>query len=80
MNFGTQWVQEVLKFEFHQPVFKKGTYAGLNSLRQKGYRISVKNWISVMSVMLFGAVTFTKVELAGIPPLKWQQGSKTIQQ
>ena len=30
---------------FHQPVFKKMTSAGLNSLRQKEYQISVKNWI-----------------------------------
>ena len=34
----------VWKFEFHQPVFKKVTQAGLNSLRQKGYQISVKTW------------------------------------
>ena len=37
-------VQEVWKFEFHQSVFKKVTQAGLNSLRQKRYQISVKNW------------------------------------
>ena len=30
---------------FHQPVFKKLTSAGLNSLRQKEYQISVKYWI-----------------------------------
>ena len=30
---------------FHQPVFKKMTSSGLNSLRQKEYQISVKNWI-----------------------------------
>jgi hypothetical protein len=30
---------------FHQPVFKKMTLAGLNSLRQKEYQISVKNGI-----------------------------------
>ena len=30
---------------FHQPVFKKMTSAGLNSLRQKNYQISVENWI-----------------------------------
>ena len=30
---------------FHQPVVKKMTLAGLNSLRQKEYQISVKNWI-----------------------------------
>ena len=33
------------KFEFHQPVFKKLTLADLNSLRQRGYQISVKKWI-----------------------------------
>jgi hypothetical protein len=38
-------VHLVWTFEFHQPVFKKVTSAGLNSLRQKGYQISVKNWI-----------------------------------
>ena len=32
-------------FVFHQPVFKKVALAGLNSLRQKEYRILVKNWI-----------------------------------
>jgi hypothetical protein len=31
-------------FEFHQPVFKKVTSAGLSSLQQKGYHISVKKW------------------------------------
>ena len=30
---------------FHQPVFKKMTSAGLNSLQQKEHQISVKNWI-----------------------------------
>ena len=38
-------VQEVITFGFYQPVFKTVTLAGLNSLRQKGYQISVKNWI-----------------------------------
>ena len=42
---GGQSMQEVLKFVFHQPVFKKMTSVGLNSLRQKEYQISVKNWI-----------------------------------
>ena len=32
-------------FEFHQPVFKKVTSAGLSSLQQKGYQILVKIWI-----------------------------------
>ena len=32
-------------FVFHQPVFKKIASAGLNSLRQKGCQILVKNWI-----------------------------------
>ena len=45
LNHDAQWVQEVWKFEFYQPVFKKVTKAGLNSLRQKEYQISVKNWI-----------------------------------
>jgi hypothetical protein len=36
-------VQEVLSFEFHQPVFIKVASAGLNSLRQKRYKILVKN-------------------------------------
>ena len=31
-------------FVFHQPFFKKVASAGLNSLRQKGYQILVKNW------------------------------------
>ena len=35
----------VWAFEFHQPIFKKITKAGLNSLLQKGYQISVKNLI-----------------------------------
>jgi hypothetical protein len=35
----------VWSFEFHQPVIKKVTSADLNSLRNKGYQISVKNWI-----------------------------------
>ena len=45
LNYGAKWLQEVWTFEFHQPVFKKVTSAGLNSLRKKGYQISVKNWI-----------------------------------
>ena len=32
-------------FVFHQAVFKKVASAGLNSLRQKGYQILVKNWV-----------------------------------
>ena len=32
-------------FVFHQPLFKKVASAGLNSLRQKGYQILVKNWV-----------------------------------
>ena len=38
------YTPEVWAFEFHQPVFKKVTKAGLNSLRQKEYQISVKKW------------------------------------
>ena len=38
-------IQEVMTFSFYQPVFKKVILAGLNSLRQKGCQISVKNWI-----------------------------------
>ena len=38
-------LQEVWTFVFHQPVFKKLTSAGLNSLRQKECQIIVKNWI-----------------------------------
>ena len=34
-----------LPIVFHQPVFKIATSAGLNSLRQKGYQILVKNWV-----------------------------------
>ena len=45
LNYGALWVQEVLKFVFHQQVFKKMTSAGLNSLQQKEYQISVKIWI-----------------------------------
>ena len=44
-NYGAQWLQEVWKFVFHQLVSKKITSAGLNSLQQKEYQISVKNWI-----------------------------------
>ena len=40
-----QWLQEFWTFEFHQLVNKEITSAGLNSLRQKGYQILVKNWI-----------------------------------
>ena len=43
--YGSQWLQEDCTFLFHQPVFKKLTSAGLNSLRQKEYQISVKYWI-----------------------------------
>ena len=39
------YIPEVWKFEFHQPRFRKLAKAGLNSLRQKGYHISVKIWI-----------------------------------
>ena len=45
LNFGAYELKEVCTFEFHQPVFKKVTWAGLHSLRQKWYQISVKNWI-----------------------------------
>ena len=38
-------VQEVITFGFYQPVKKKVTLAGLNSLWQRGYQISVKNRI-----------------------------------
>ena len=38
-------IQEVMTFGFYQTVFKKVIMAGLNSLRQKGCQISVKNWI-----------------------------------
>ena len=34
-----------MTFWFYQPVFKKVTSAGLNSLQQKGYQLLVKNWI-----------------------------------
>ena len=36
---------EVMTFWYLQPVFKKVTEAGLNSLEQKRYQIQVKNWI-----------------------------------
>ena len=45
LNYGAYWLQEVWTLEFQQSVFKKVTSAGLNSLRQKEYQISVKNWI-----------------------------------
>jgi hypothetical protein len=45
LNYGASWLQEIWKFEFHQPVFKKVTLADLNSLWQKGYQISVKKSI-----------------------------------
>ena len=35
-------IPEVMAFEFHPPVFKKVTYAGLNSLQQNWCHISVK--------------------------------------
>ena len=35
LNNGGWWVQEVLPFEFYQPVFKKVALTGLNSLLQK---------------------------------------------
>ena len=41
-NYGAQWLQEVWKFVFHQPVFKKMTLAGLDSL------ISLKNLLILM--------------------------------
>ena len=43
INYGAYWLQEVMIFVFHQPDFKK--IPGLNSLLQKEYQISVKNWI-----------------------------------
>ena len=45
LNYGALWLQKVKKIVFHQPAFKKMTLAGLNSLWQKRYQISVKNWI-----------------------------------
>ena len=41
MNYGSGG----FSFEFHQPVFKKVTSAGLNSLQLRGYQISVKSQI-----------------------------------
>ena len=35
LNYGAQWLHEQWAFEFHQPVFKKVTSTGVNSLRQK---------------------------------------------
>ena len=43
LNYGGQWLQEVWKFEFHQPVFKKVLSAGLNSLQHK--RLPIFNLI-----------------------------------
>ena len=34
LNHGAQLLQQVWKFEFHEPLFKKETSVGLNSLRQ----------------------------------------------
>ena len=45
LKYGAQWLQEVWTFEFLESVLKKVISAGLNSLRKKGYQISVKNWI-----------------------------------
>ena len=45
LNYGVQWLQEDCTFVFYQPVFKKMTSAGLNSLQQKEHQISVKNGI-----------------------------------
>jgi hypothetical protein len=39
------WNAEIGNFWVPQPFFKKVTSASLNSLRQKGYQILVKNWI-----------------------------------
>ena len=39
------WNIEIGNFWLPQPFFKKVTLARLNSLWQKGYQISVKNWI-----------------------------------
>ena len=43
LNDGIKWLQEDWAFEFYQPVLTKITWAGLNSLCQKRYQISVKN-------------------------------------
>ena len=45
LNYCALWLQEVWTFEFLKLVFKKVTSAGLNSLRQKGDQISMKNLI-----------------------------------
>ena len=45
LNYGAQWLPEIWKFEFYQPVFKRVALSDLNSFRQKGYQISVKNLI-----------------------------------
>ena len=45
LNYGALRLQEVWTFEIHQPVIKKVTSAGLNSLKNKRNQISVKNWI-----------------------------------
>ena len=42
LNYGAQWLQEDCTFVFYQPVFKKMTLAGLNSLFRKSVRYQWK--------------------------------------
>ena len=48
LNYGVWWLQEVWAFEFHQPVLKKVTWDGLNSLQQRGckYQCNLDFWWS----------------------------------
>ena len=46
-SYCAQWLHEVWKFEFHPPVFKKVTSAGLSTQQPltEIVLISIKNWI-----------------------------------
>ena len=47
------YIPEYRAFEFHPPVFKKVTYAGLNSLRQKGYQLRLQRLLRSMRLQRF---------------------------
>ena len=66
------------KFEFHQPVFKKVTSADLNSLRQRGYQISVKKRIfddpfhkKGLFLMILGARDDPNIRISIFFLMKW---------
>jgi hypothetical protein len=51
---GTSIFLRLGNLSFIKPVYKKVTYFGLNSLRQKGKQILVKNWIFDDSIHFLG--------------------------